>query len=354
MKIIYFTRYSKVGASSRLRSFQYLSEFKNKGVDVKVNCLFSDKYLFDLYNRSSSIGEVVKGYLRRLFVLFSVKRFDVVVIEKELFPYLPAIAEWLLRFLRVTYIVDYDDALFHRYDCHPRRLIRVLLGQKIDKVMRWSGCVIAGNQYLANRARIAGAQNIEIIPTVVDTDRYSPQSFFLEEKEIIVGWIGTPQTSRYLMPLLPVFEEISREFQIRFVAVGANEVDFTDSVVETWEWSEASEVADIQKFSIGIMPLHDSPWERGKCGYKLIQYMACSIPVVASPVGVNIELVTEDLNGYLASSLDDWRKSLTKLIRDRNLRRNFGANGRRLIEEKFSLKVQQERLWSTLIRHSKL
>ena len=160
-----------------------------------------------MYEGGSRWREVLKGYIGRVYWLFLAKRFDVVIIEKELFPFLPALAERFLRLANVPYIVDYDDALFHRYDCHKNPVVRRMLGRKIDAVMRLATTVIAGNNYLAERARSAGALRVEIVPTVVDTDRYHPSTGRASEVPV-VGWIGTPQTSRYLIPLLPVFEAV--------------------------------------------------------------------------------------------------------------------------------------------------
>jgi len=279
MKVLLLSRYGPLGASSRLRFFGYLPYFRSHGAEVRIQSLLSDTYLRALYNGASCWGEVFKGYIGRVWVLLNARRFDVVIIEKELFPYLPPFAERFLRLLRVPYVVDYDDALFHKYDCHSSPCVRRLLGRKIDVVMRLAGCVTVGNEYLAERARRAGARRVEVIPTVVDSNRYHPIQKS-EGAELIVGWIGTPQTSRYLAPLIPLFHSLRQRMPVRFVAVGASQNDFEGSAVEAWPWSEDTEVKSLQQFDIGIMPLDDSPWEKGKCGYKLIQSMATGVPVL--------------------------------------------------------------------------
>lgn len=349
MKVLLLSRYSTLGASSRMRSLQYLPYFKSQGLDVTVKPLFSDTYVRSLYSGGSRKGEVIKGYIKRFFTLLRVKSYDVVIIEKELFPFLPAFAERLLRLFKVNYVVDYDDALFHRYDCHSNALIRLLLGKKIDTVMRLSTVVTAGNSYLAERAKQAGAKSIEIIPTVIDEERYK-----LKRKKtsgiFTIGWIGTPQTSQYLKPLLPIFEAIKEEFPVRFVAIGARAEDFEGTPVEAWPWSEDTEVSSIQQFDIGIMPLKDSPWERGKCGYKLIQYMACSIPVVASPVGVNCELVKVGKNGLLADTPDEWDQTIRDMLSvDLRELQLMGQIGYLQVKEWYSLQVQAPRFSSIII-----
>jgi len=198
MKVLLLSRYDKLGASSRVRYLQYLPEFVRRGWEVEVCPLFSDAYIHALYSGQSRIWETFKGYFNRLIVLRKARAFDVLIIEKELFPYVPAWFEGTPRRMHIPYIVDYDDAQFHRYEMNPNILVRGLLRHKIDAVMRDASLVVAGNAYLADRARNAGANRVEIIPTVVDTDRYVPAATEFVNT-LVVGWIGTPQTSRYLI-----------------------------------------------------------------------------------------------------------------------------------------------------------
>lgn len=344
MKVLLLSRYGSLGASSRVRYLQYLETFIAQGLTVEVSPLFSNDYLQARYAGRGRLRATVRGYLRRLYALLRVRKYDALVIEKELFPFLPAWFEQVLAQLNVPYVVDYDDALFHRYDLHSQAVVRRLLGRKIDAVMRNSALVIAGNEYLADRARAAGAQRIEIIPTVVDIERYQPAAK-RAGGALVVGWIGTPMTSLYLQPLMPVFGRLRRDLGVRFVAVGARAADFAGTPVEAWPWSEATEVSSIQQFDIGIMPLEDSPWERGKCGYKLIQYMACGLPVVASPVGVNREIVEHGKSGFLAEGMADWEQLLRYvLIMEAPERRAMGRIGREKTEAWYSRQVQGARI----------
>lgn len=343
LKVLLLSRYGRLGASSRVRYLQYLPYFRSQGVQVSVAPLFSDAYLTALYRDRWRWHEILAGYGRRLLQYMSAWEFDVVIVEKELFPYWPAGFERLLAATGLPYVADYDDALFHQYDSHPRAIVRWLLGRKIDSVMRHSTVVTAGNQYLAERARKAGAPRVEVIPTVVDTDRYRPRDH-VHNGVPVVGWIGTPGTSRYLESLLPVFEGLQGEMPVRFVAVGAREEDFAGTPVVAQPWSEETEVDSIQHFDIGIMPLDDSRWERGKCGYKLIQYMACGVPVVASPVGVNTEIVTPHENGLLAGTREEWTYALRSLLqRDGASRRAMGLAARERVEVNYSIRAQAPR-----------
>ena len=309
-----------------------------------VSPLFSNDYLRALYQGGTCWRKIISGYGSRLLLLLRIRKYDVVIIEKELFPFLPAIAERLLHMFGIPYVVDYDDALFHRYDCHPNILVRLVLGQKIDVVMRHSAMVIAGNEYLAAHAKQVHTLCVEKIPTVVNIEYYQPRQEMVNNV-LIVGWIGTPKTSHYLYSLIPVFEAIQKVINVHFVAVGAREEDFVDTIIEVWPWSEDTEVASIKQFDIGIMPLNDSPWERGKCGYKLIQYMACGLPVIASPVGVNSTIVVPEKNGLLANTLDEWQEALVRLLQaDISYRVSMGRAGRNYVENWYTLQVQAPRL----------
>ncbi len=343
MKILLMLRYGSLGASSRVRYLQYLPYFQRKGWEVEVSPLFSNAYIDALYAGQSRWWSALKGYACRLQAISRARRFDVLIIEKELFPFLPALFERMLARFGVPYVVDYDDAIFHLYDCHSSGWVRRLLGRKIDAVMRNAAIVVSGNEYLAQRARNAGALQVEVIPTAVDTDRYQPRRGSVN-KIPVVGWIGTPETSRYLTPLLPVFEALQKKVAVRFVAIGARAEDFCGTPVKTQTWTEDTEVSSIQSFDIGIMPLSDTPWERGKCGYKLIQYMACGVPVVASPVGVNKEIIHQGINGFLAKNCAEWELYLAELLENRQRRLAMGQAGRMRVVSWYSVQKQAPRL----------
>jgi glycosyltransferase involved in cell wall biosynthesis len=199
--------------------------------------------------------------------------------------------------------------------------------------------VTAGNAYLADRAHRAGAGRVEIVPTVVDLEAYNlaPRS---EGAIPVVGWIGTPQTwAELARPIHAVLQPVLKAQRATFRAVGAALTPQESDLLDIRPWSEATEVSAIQAMDIGVMPLPDTPWARGKCGYKLIQYMACGLPVVASPVGVNAEIVEHGVNGFLARTEADWREAIETLLKDPDLRARMGAAGRRKVEERYSLQV---------------
>lgn len=347
MRILLLSRYGSLGASSRIRCYQYLPFLERQEIDVTVCPLFDNGYLEELYaGRGRRPVTLLRSYLRRLADLCRGRRYDLVWLEKELFAWLPAWAETILA-RAVPYVVDYDDATFHGYDRHPNRAVAALLGGKIDAVMRRASLVTAGNGYLADRARRAGARRVEILPSVVDLDRYAPSAEPADEV-FTIGWIGSPSTARHVREAGSALAEVCAGGGTRVVLVGAgaNPVPGLPAVVRSW--SEETEVEEVRAFHVGIMPLPDETWERGKCGYKLIQYMACGRPVVGSPVGANREIIVDGINGWRAAGHDEWVDALTRLRTDASLRRVMGANGRRMVEDRYSLQVTAPRLYELL------
>jgi glycosyltransferase involved in cell wall biosynthesis len=348
VKILLLSRYSYLGASSRVRFYQYLPYLETNGIKVTVAPLLGDYYLRDLYKgRRKNVIAIFGAYLRRLNHLLKSRHFDLLWIEKELLPWLPAWVERILARLGIPYVVDYDDAVFHRYDMHTNGVVRTFLGGKIEAVMRQAALVIVGNDYLAERARLAGARRIERLPSVIDLQHY-PQAPLPNKSVFTIGWIGSPSTSSYLEGIAPALAEVYRDNDAKVVLIGAGEVSLRSVPVEYVPWSAESEVTEMQRFDVGIMPLVDSPWERGKCGYKLIQYMACGRPVVASPVGVNKQIIEEGVNGFLAATTSDWVRALNALRDNPDLRKRMGIAGRKRVESEYCLHVTTPRLMSLL------
>jgi glycosyltransferase involved in cell wall biosynthesis len=203
--------------------------------------------------------------------------------------------------------------------------------------------VVVGNEYLATRAKKAGAAWVESVPTVIDLERYpSPKKFNAAGAVPRIVWIGSPGTVPYLARLAEPLAALARRCDFALRVVGGK-LTLPGINIECVDWTENSEVASIAEGDIGIMPLRDTPWERGKCGYKLIQYMACGLPVVASPVGVNQQIVREGENGFLASNNGEWVACLERLLLDPQLRAQMGAAGRQRVESEYCVQVTASR-----------
>jgi len=338
--------------SSRLRSYQYIPYLKSQGIAVDSQPLSTNRYLKNFYaGRAVDRGDIIRSYLRRVFSILNSHAYDLLWIEHELFPWIPALGEGLLCKMGIPYMVDFDDAVFHRYDRHPSKILRRLFGRKIDRVMRGARLVIAGNRYLADRAIMAGASNVAVLPTVIDMKRYRKTVSGEDRERFTIGWIGTPTTAKYIEVADAALSSFCNADKARLVLVGSGPVTLKKTAATILKWSEDTEVDAIKKFDIGIMPLPDNEWARGKCGYKLIQYMACAVPVIASKVGVNSEIVDHGRNGYIASTTADWKAFIGQLHNDPALRTQMGKAGRECVKKKYNLDVTAPKL-VPLIRSS--
>ena len=235
----------------------------------------------------------------------------------------------------IKIVADYDDAFFHRYDQNNSFLIRNLLKNKIDSVMEYADMVLAGNNYLLERAKLSN-RNVKLFPTVVDINKFK-NSNPIKDDVFTIGWIGSPGTANYLKIIEDALKEVSLDKDIKINLIGANKIKINSVSINYIKWDENTEVEEISKFDVGIMPLPDNSWERGKCGFKLIQYLSCNLPVIGSPVGVNREIIINGVNGFQANSTDEWIKYIRLLKDDKELMLKMGKNGRRFVEEKYSL-----------------
>jgi glycosyltransferase involved in cell wall biosynthesis len=334
MRLLMLPRYGPKGANSRYRLWQYVPLLQMAGLRVDVKPMLGDDYLEQLYERGRRpLWPTVKGYLKSIIRTLHARSYDAVVLDQELVPYFPSVFERLLRNLNPRLIVDYDDAAYFKYLKLP------ILRSKIARVMSLAQTVVVGNHHLAQYAR-QFSSHVTIIPTVVDHLKYKPRREHAPQDMVRICWIGTPITAvKFLKPKLPMFLGLKRRFpnlQFRFVGCGDN-IEFNSLGVDQRTWSETTEAIDISECDIGIMPLQDDEFERGKCGLKLLQYMAAGLPVVASPVGENRYIVEDGRNGFLAADEPAWVRSLELLIRDHHLRAEFGRLGRKKVEEKYSL-----------------
>jgi glycosyltransferase involved in cell wall biosynthesis len=345
LRLTAFARYDRLAASTRQRLLQYVPALNAAGIEVDYRPLLGDDYVASLAgDRRYPISRIARDYLRRLREIRSGPLGDVVWVYAELFPHLPASFERLLLHRRRPIVFDFDDAFFHAYDFHRSGIVRRLLGGKLEPLLRAASACTCGNAYLRDYAA-QFCSNTFIVPTAVDTQRYAPAE--RKRGEIpVIGWIGSPSTWQYVQPVAPMLEDMVRSgrARVRIVGAGSSARAQADSGFEFVDWSEATEVAEIQRMDIGIMPLPDDPWARGKSGYKLIQYMACGLPVVASPVGVNSDIVKEGETGLLASSLSEWPSALDSLLMDAAARNRMGNEGRRRAVAEYSLQAHAPRV----------
>jgi len=348
MRILALTKYDVLAASTRQRFAQYAPYLRAHGHSLEISPLLDNSYLSSLNGGArAGFGRTPLAYLARLRTLLTRRDYDLLWVQYELFPYLP-LAERIAGTLRRPIVCDYDDAIFHSYDEHRRPVVRRLLGSKLTPLLRAAAAVTCGNEYLRDWAA-PYCPNTIVLPTVVDTEAYVPRPAEAGLRDgLVVGWLGSPTTWQNVEPLVPEILPVLAERGARLRVIGAGPQAARFPLVDSADWSEATELAELQGMDVGIMPLLDRPFQRGKCGYKLIQYMACGVPVVASPVGVNAAIVDDGRNGFLARDPSEWRRRIDRLLADAALRQRLGAEGRRLVEAHYSLEVQQPRLLALL------
>lgn len=345
VKVLALTKYDREAASTRQRLLQYCPAFAQAGIEVEYHPLLGDAYVRSLTGKSTfSRAAIAAAYLKRFASLLQRPKADLVFVYAELFPWLPALFERRILHWGLPLIYDFDDAFFVPYDQHPRPAVRKLLRHKLRPLIEGAAACTCGNTYLRDHAAQWCKRSL-IVPTVIDTDRYLPRPK-PADAAVVIGWIGSPSTWPQVKFLLPLLEQVCATHAVRFLVVGAGRMAEADRFegMDLVDWSEDREIQLVQAMDIGIMPLVDSPFVRGKSGYKLIQYMACGLPTVASPIGVNSEIVSEAETGFLADSLRDWERALTRLLADAALRQRLGAAGRARAVAHYSLASQVPRL----------
>jgi len=337
-RVLLLSKYDNMAASVRQRFMLYVPLLREHGIELHISPLFDDDYLKRRFTTGGvNLGSVLRCYYRRLKAFLTSGRFDLAIIHYDAMPYFPAMIETLLMRSNIKYVYDFDDAAFHQYDESRNPIVRFFLSNKIAKVIKSAACVFAGSEYLAEYAKRTN-DSVVVVPTVVDTDRFPLKRHVQSDRALVLGWIGSPSSTAYLTGIFPTIEKLTQIRPVKVIVIGATPFDVSECDVEFREWSEETEISDLLECDIGIMPLSDVPWARGKCAFKLIQYMACGLPVVASPVGANAGVVGKDA-GFLASTPEEWLQAFTALADDAQMRERMGRVGRQIVERQFSLRA---------------
>jgi glycosyltransferase involved in cell wall biosynthesis len=344
MKILFLTRYDEQGASSRYRVYQYLDYFRDRGHDVSVLPLLNKTYLENRYRKPKafSAGQtigILLSFLRRAIVVAQSQSYDVVFVQYEMFPYLPAFLELLISRFACRLIYDYDDAMHIQYR-ESKSILSSLVRDKIPRLMRNADGVVVGNSYLSTFAK-QFQPDVFIVPSGVALNRYSAKihSEKPPHEPVVIGWIGTPVTSRYLGLIREALQRLATTHTIRLQVVGDPAFRMEGIEVRALPWNYESEADDVLAFDVGVMPLEDTNWEKGKCGVKLLQYMASGLPSVASPIGINNDIVQQGETGFLARTTEEWYETLKLLVESSALRRRVGHKARQLVAQKYDTRV---------------
>jgi glycosyltransferase involved in cell wall biosynthesis len=276
-----------------------------------------------------------KAKIGRWRVFSHLYPYDLVVIQKKLFSHIELA---YIRQQSQKLVYDFDDAVMFSKE-EKMDMNKPLRNKRFDRTIRLCDHVIAGNQFLKEESPLE-SDRISVIATPIDTDKYFPVEKKESKKGVMIGWLGSKSTIRYLKTLIPVFFKLQSRFPDVHITVVSDRFEGIEEITATKKiWREDEELRDLQSFDIGIMPLPDDPWSKGKCGFKLLQYQAVGLPVVCSPVGVNREMVLDGINGFHAHTAQEWFDRLNQLISSPELRNRMGKNGREMVVKEYSLKA---------------
>jgi glycosyltransferase involved in cell wall biosynthesis len=340
-KIFFISPYPHGTApSQRFRYEQYLRLLKEEGYTIELYPFIDEKGWEILYQKGQVLrktGTMLSGLWRRWKLLFKLKKADSIFIHREMAQFGPPVFEWIAaKVLGVKYIYDFDDAIWlPNYSASNAKIHWIKCYWKVPYCIKWADKVTAGNAYLADYAKKYNS-NVVILPTTIDTENHHNRSIDFQNEKINIGWTGTHSTMNYLEDLVPVLKRLEQEFTFTFTIISNKQPDFhLDSLVYK-DWKKETEIDDLAAFSIGVMPLREDKWSKGKCGFKALQYMSLGIPCVISPIGVNTDIISDGENGFLAATPDETYNALKKLMQDRQLRQTIGLKGQETIVKRYS------------------
>jgi glycosyltransferase involved in cell wall biosynthesis len=359
MKVVAFASYPVQAAATRYRLDQFTKPLSDRGITLSI-LPFIDSDLFESLYKRNALPRTVLGLLAagllRVRDVFAARQADVVLIQREAMMFGPPVIEWLCARLNGRpMVLDLDDATYIPYTSPTFGKLGKAFKwfSKTDDLIRWASLVTCGNSAIAEYVTSKGAK-ARIIPTVVDTDVFCPAPRNRQNEPLVLGWIGTHSTFPYLASAFPVLRDLARDYQFRLKIVGAGQIEILipGVEVENLEWKLDREVKDFQSLDVGLYPidpsLYASQWAAGKSGFKAIQYMAVGIPFVATPIGAVTELGNLGTTHYCATSPEEWRKALSTLISDRQVREQMGSSGRRFALEHYGLSTQADKLAAAL------
>jgi glycosyltransferase involved in cell wall biosynthesis len=346
-KILFLVPYPlNESPSQRFRFEQYAAVLCHRGFQIRVQS-FLDVHGWQIFFASGKyfqkVWALLVGFVKRWAILIEVPFFDFVFIHREVAPLGPPVFEWILaKVFRKRIIYDFDDAIWLTDRTREPWIVKTLKWrQKTGSICRWSYKVSCGNDYLANYAKKYNTKFV-FNPTTIDTEGWhNPdlQAVTPDQGDcVVIGWTGSHSTLKYLEGIAPVLEKIERDFvNVQVVIIADRKPAMKLRSMVFIPWNKKTEVVDLMKIDIGIMPLPNDEWSQGKCGFKALQYMALGKPVVASAVGANNIIIDDGTNGFLISSFEQWEYRLTQLILEKALRKKMGESGRRMIQAHYSV-----------------
>ena len=328
----------------RYRIEQWAPLLRRAGVEVTFSPFLSRRGMDLLYEPghvAAKAQEVLRGYLKRLADALLPDSADVIFVYREAALLGPAWIEQVLGFRRPL-VFDFDDAIYLADTSHANAWSRRFKSvTKVETICRVARHVTVGNDFLARYAEDR-ARKVTVVPSTIDTDVYQIQPR-ARNRVPVIGWTGSVTTVPYLAALAPALRRLREKQEFELRVIGAN-IDIEGLAVRCLPWRAETEPDDLRALDVGLMPLPDDEWSRGKCGMKALQYMALGMPPVVSPVGVNTTIVRDGVNGFYARAEEEWIDRIALLLEDEPLRRSLGQEARRTVEESYSARAHAPRV----------
>lgn len=352
-KILFLTLHRKERSpGQRFRHEQYLQYLNENGYEIAYSNILSEKQDQVFYGSGNFLGKIGVGLssvLKRLRDVFRASQFDYIFVFRDAF-FFGTFFEWLFKRSKAKLIFDFDDSIWLQDENPNQSFFQKLKNPaKTGRIISYCDFVIAGNEYLASYARNY-ANNVSIIPTTIDLSEYTKVEVKKDDR-ICIGWSGSFSTIKHFESSLEALKIINEKYdnRIYFKVIGDGNYENKELDIKGLPWKAATEVPDLCEIDIGIMPLPDDNWSKGKCGLKGLQYMALEIPTIMSPVGVNSDIIVDGENGYLAGTVEEWVDKLSILIEDENLRSKVGKAGRKTVEKSYSVEANKEK-WLSVFK----
>lgn len=334
--------------SQRYRLEQWEPLLRERGVEITY-APFEDEGLHAIVHKPGTIGKkvqlVTRNFARRLSTISKARNYDLVYIMREAALVGPPVFERLVYQQRIPFVFDFDDAIFVSYRSPSNGYLSYLkFASKTKTICRLASHVMVGNPYLAAYARQVN-DNVTVIPTTIDTKKYQVRKPKTDDGPLVIGWTGSFSTVQHLDTLRGALKKLAETENFCLRVIGTPTYELSPIDVEAMQWRAATELEDLCKIDIGVMPLPDDNWSKGKCGLKALQFMALGIPTICSPVGVNTDIIQDNENGFLAGTEAEWVDKLSRLLRSAELRRRLGEAGRATVEQRYSALTQAPRVY---------
>ncbi len=332
--------------SQRFRFEQYFDFLKEQGYEIEIHSFLNEKTWESLYNHGSFFAKafgIIGSFWRRKLLMFRIRKFDYIFIHREASMIGPPVFEWIIaKVLRRKYIYDYDDAIWlPNYSQQNAKFQKLKAYGKVKKIIKWADVVTTGNSFLQEFGKQYN-KNVVIIPTTIDLKNSHNQPTNHSHSPVNIGWTGSHTTMSYLDLLIPILQELEKEHHFTFTIISNEKPNYDLQSLRFIKWKKETEIEDLSSINIGVMPLTDSEWAKGKCGFKALQYMALEIPALVSPVGVNTDIIEDGKNGYLCATSEEWKEKLSVLLNNQQLREQIGKEGYKTVRTKYSVEANRD------------